>query len=92
MATTVEYVSRVIDGDTFTGDSNKPNVRLKDVNAPELHEPNGVRAKQYLEGLIGRKHVTINTTGTGPYGRRIALVSVDGVDVNQAMRDYLRGL
>ena len=87
---TTEYVTRVIDGDTFTGHPDKTNVRLEGVNAPELHQPNGEKAKGYLQRLIGQKHVTIETKATDRYGRRIAQVWVGQVNVNQAMRDYLK--
>ena len=92
MTSSVEYVTHVIDGDTFTGDPDKPRVRLKDVDAPELTEPGGIRAKQHLESIIGDKYVTINTTGIGRFRRRIAEVSINGVSVNEAMRRYLRSL
>ena len=44
----------------------------------------GQRAGDAVRGLIARGHrVTIQRTGTDPYGRTLALVSVDGVDVGQ---------
>ena len=93
---TREYGSLVIDGDTFAGYRDKNAVRLENVNAPELHEPGGLEAKEYLESLILDKPVTIKTVGTGLHRRRIAKVftetSAGVLDVNEAMRVYVRGL
>ena len=45
----VERVTQIIDGDTFEGDPNKLPIRLKDVYAPELNKPGGLRAKIKLK-------------------------------------------
>lgn len=48
-----EYVTNVIDGDTF--DTKNRLARLADVNAPELDEMGGLEAKRHLERIIGDK-------------------------------------
>ena len=94
-------VMRVIDGDTivvlvdlgFTTFS-KQTLRLYGINAPEMRS-GGEMAKEWLEKQILQKQVTIETIKkkrvggekTGKYGRYLAIVSIDGVDINQVMLD-----
>ena len=86
--TTVEFVTEVIDGDTFKGNYGNPSVRLADFNAPELNTPQGVYAKAYLENLIYGRMVSIETITTDVYGRHIANVKleVENISVNEEMR------
>jgi len=84
------HVVDVIDGDTFTvvGDT----IRLADVDAPELDQPNGVRAKRRLQELIEGKDVEYEEQARDVYGRLVAQVWVGHVDVNATMRTFLRGI
>ncbi len=86
-----DKVTEVIDGDTFKRQSSTKNVRLKNVYAPELGKPGGYAAKRELQRLIDYENVSINETGT-TYDRVEAQVnrSRDGLDVNRAMREFLR--
>ena len=88
MTMTTEFVTRVIDGDTFETNSQEPNVRLADVNTPEQHESGFLTAKRALEALILNKSVQISTDAIGHFGRRIANVWVNGAHVNAAMKRY----
>lgn len=83
-----EYVSNVVDGDTFDTTANEPRVRLDGVDTPERGEPGFENAKRALEGLILNKRVQIQTNSRGYYGRRIADVWVNGIHVNQEMKRY----
>lgn len=58
-------------------------VRLSGINAPESGQAFGQRAKQYLSGLVRRKHVMAEAHKRDRYGRAVATVCVDGTDVGQ---------
>ena len=66
------YVSRVIDGDTFT--TRAETVRIANIQAPEANTVAGRNATAYLRTLIEYKNVILQSHGTGYYGRTIATV------------------
>jgi micrococcal nuclease len=80
-------VIRVTDGDTIVvrarGETIK--IRLAQIDAPESGQPWGSRSRQELAGLVEGKTITIKTTGQDRYGRTVAQIAVDGVDVNRDM-------
>ena len=78
-------VKKVIDGDTFQTERGR-FIRLAEVEAPELEERGGKKAKQELEKLIKGEEVTYEQVGTS-FGRAVARVKVGGKSVNKAMRD-----
>lgn len=86
--TTEEFVTEVIDGDTFRGNYGNPSVRLAGVDVPELGTPEGDSAKTFLEKLIYGELVSIETIATDVYGRHVANVKlvIGNVSVNQAMK------
>ncbi len=88
---TSEYVTRVIDGDTFTTAGQSPSVRLQGVNAPERGQIGHQEATEELTRLILQRQVTIQTKARDVYGRRVADVwrESDGLHVNSAMRAHL---
>ena len=88
---TIEYVTRVIDGDTFTAAGQSPNVRLKGVHAPERGQIGAQEATDELTRLIRHRQVTIQTEAHDVYGRRVAEVwrQSDRLHVNGAMRAHL---
>ena len=88
MSSTYEFVTRVIDGDTFETRNNASSVRLKDVDTPERWEPGFETAKSALENLILRRSVRIVTHARDAYRRRIADVWVNGTHVNEVMKRY----
>lgn len=85
---TNEYVTRVIDGDTFSTRSSTRDVRLEGVDTPEKGEPGFQAAKRALEGLVLNKHVDIETKAHDSYNRRVAQVWVHGRSVNRAMKPH----
>ena len=87
-----EKVTRVIDGDTFETASRKSPVRLANVNAPGLEQPNGAIAKKLLEEIILEKTLEIETVGKDKDNRSIAKVRADGKSVNRAIRKRLHKL
>lgn len=85
-----EFVTRVIDGDTFATASRKKPVRLANVNAPEIDKRGGKTAKNTLEKMIGGEMVSVETVARDIYGRDIARVKVGTRSVNKAMADELK--
>jgi endonuclease YncB( thermonuclease family) len=78
----------VSDGDTLTAldESNtKHKVRLHGIDAPEIGQPFGTKSREALGTLTVRKTATLHLHGRDRYGRDLARVEVDGVDVNVAL-------
>lgn len=92
-------VIRVIDGDTFVGnvhahimDSelvlNNIYFRMLDINAPEKNgktKAAGLAAKAFLEGIILGKIVQVDAHEHDSFGRKLAKVYYQGVDINNLM-------
>ncbi|WCX78433.1 thermonuclease family protein [Pseudomonas aeruginosa] len=90
------------DGDTFsclTAHKDQVRVRLAEIDAPELKQPYGNRARQALSDLVFGKDVTLHIQDLDRYGRTVARVTVRNTDVNAEMvrtgaawvyRDYLK--
>ncbi|MCX7995597.1 MAG: thermonuclease family protein [candidate division WOR-3 bacterium] len=81
-----EKVTEVIDGDTFKTEQGK-TVRLLGINAPELDEPGGDIAKEFLKTLILDKKVQLkkDVTEKDDYGRYLCYVYLDGKFINEEM-------
>lgn len=81
----ISVCTEVVDGDTFnTADGER--IRLEGVNCPEKGQPGWERAKGALERLILNKAVRYEGVARDQWGRLIAQVWVDQVNVNEAMR------
>lgn len=83
-------VVRVIDGDTFVVDYNgrRETVRIAVIDAPEMDTPGGPPARDALTELIGGRTVQLEIDARRPrehYGRLLARVRVDGLDVGDEM-------
>jgi endonuclease YncB( thermonuclease family) len=78
---------RVGDGDTLQVKIQGVvmKFRLAEVDAPELNQPYGERAKRELASLVGKQYLVIVPFDTDRYGRTVAHVWVGGVQVNQEM-------
>ncbi len=73
------FVNEVVDGDTFET-SEGYSIRLADIDAPEIWEPNFFQSFNYLESLIENKTVILdidNETITDQYGRYVCLVYIE---------------
>lgn len=79
-----ETVIEVIDGDTFKI-SDKQNIRLAGLDAPEIQYCFGKESKEALENKILGKKVVIKEPRTDIYRRVVALVYLDGELVNEYM-------
>ena len=67
---------QVVDGDSIRWNSPAGPVdyRLASIDAPELNQPFGQRAKKYLQMILGGKELTAYQTDVDRYGRRVAFV------------------
>lgn len=82
-------VTRVIDGDTFEVDGCSRSIRLADFDAPEKGFPGSATATKKLESLVFGKTVEITKKDIDKYDRIVADVSIDGISVNDEMRNFL---
>ena len=95
-------ILRVVDGDTVSfqaQNGKKLRVRLADIDAPELDQPWGPAAKTALEIWAEGKSGLIEIVDTDRYGRKVAYLYVDDVNMNKRLiseglawvyMDYLR--
>ena len=80
-------VTRVIDGDTIVVESatGPEKIRLAEIDAPESKQPHGQRSSAALTHLILNRHVTIQYSKRGRYGRIIGTVLLAGQNINAHM-------
>lgn len=80
-------VIAVIDGDTVLvlRGAQKVKVRMVDIDAPEKQQPYGRRSRRALCELVCRREVQLDTRAADQYGRLLATLYVDGINVNQEM-------
>ena len=82
------YVVKVHDGDTIiikTVNNTRIKIRLFGIDAPELQQEYGNNSKNYLLNLILNKTVNIEIKDKDQYGRSVALVYLDKLNVNYEM-------
>ena len=79
-----EVVERVIDGDSITilSDGTPVPIRLADIDAPELDQPFGPEARDFLQRLVERQNVRIAPLSGDSYRRVVANVYLSDVYVN----------
>ncbi len=77
----------VTDGDTLTllVDREQVRIRLAQIDAPELNQPYGKKAKTGLSTLAFGKQARVEVADIDRYGRTVGEVFVDGIDVNREM-------
>lgn len=77
-------VIAVIDGDTvlIRRDHRVQKVRLADIDAPEGDQPFGAESQRSLVALVLHKKVQLVTQAVDKYGRLVAHLRVDRLDVN----------
>lgn len=74
----------MIDGDTII--INKVHIRLAGIDAPEMDQPYGKKAKQALWDLCNGKVITAVTYGTVSHDRAVAHCTLpDGRDLSAEM-------
>lgn len=84
------YTGKVIhisDGDTLKilVDHTQLNIRLSDIDAPEMGQHHGGKAKQVLGNFVFGKIVTVAQGSTDLYGRIVGRVYLGNLDVNAWM-------
>lgn len=78
----------VHDGDTITcldGNNQQQQVRLAEIDAPELGQDFGKVSREALASMVFGKTVEVVDDGKDRYGRWIAHVMVNGTDANREM-------
>jgi micrococcal nuclease len=73
------------DGDTveiLTADRKTIIVRLNGIDAPEKDQPYSQKSKESLSKLVFRKQVKLCSFGNDRYGRLLADIYVDSINVN----------
>ena len=87
-------VTRVVDGDTLVAETNngtKLKVRLYGIDAPELAragkpgQPFARESSQYLSAHVRGKTVRLEILDIDRYHRMVAVIWLDGHDVNKEM-------
>jgi len=81
-------VTKVTDGDSlWVTPPGQPGieVRLRDIDAPEICQVWGEEARRALEELVLGRTVLLRITGRDTYGRTLGHVQVEGVDVGRRM-------
>lgn len=91
IAHSAEITGRVVgvnDGDTLTlltADKQQIKVRLSSIDTPEKAQPYGQKSRQALADLTFQKQAVLDAQDRDRYGRTVARVYVDGVDVNRKL-------
>ena len=80
-------VLSVVDGDTVRAvvQGHRVKVRLYGIDAPEKNQPGGSESTEALRRLLNGHRITMQALARDRYGRTVALLSADGVSVNEAM-------
>ena len=90
-------LDRAVDGDTLDLDVDlgfkmafNARFRLVGIDTPEVRGPereDGLKATEWIRERLGDREFTIVTEkdSTGKYGRYLATIFVDGVNVNKEM-------
>ena len=78
----------VHDGDTITcldENNQQQKIRMAEMDAPEIGQDFGKVSRDAMAGMVFGKTVEVMDDGKDRYGRWIAHVSVNGMDVNRQM-------
>ena len=66
-------------------DNRQIKIRLVQIDTPERKQPYGARAKQALSDLIFGKEIFTNVETVERYGRSVARLCVDDLDISAEM-------
>lgn len=78
-------VIKVSDGDTvtiLTPEHQKQRIRLAEIDTPERKQPWGAQAQRALSSRVAGRDISLSVHDIDRYGRVVAVVYVDGRDVN----------
>ena len=73
----------IVDGDTL--DVGQARVRLFDIDAPELSQRGGYKARAHLIRLAGGREVSVSPVDVDCYGRIVARVRCGETDLSRRM-------
>lgn len=79
-------VVRVWDGDSLhllDGAEQRHKIRLADIDAPELEQPQGRICRNRLAEQVLHRRVQANIVDTDPHGRQVAYIRLNGADINR---------
>jgi len=77
-------IVQIVDGDSVTVaiDGEMVRVRLAEIDAPEGKQPFTIRSRQSLSNLCLWVHAELSSINKDQYGRMLARVRCEGIDVN----------
>ena len=77
----------VADGDTIKVLHKKDAVRIRlyGIDTPEKRQAFGNKAKKYTNSLVRGKQVEIDSVTKDRYGRTVAMVFINGTNLNQSL-------
>jgi endonuclease YncB( thermonuclease family) len=82
-------VVRVTDGDSLWLEPSPPGapvqLRLQDIDAPEICQPWGAQAKRALQDLVLNKAVSVRVSGRDTHGRTLGTLYLDSLNVNKSL-------
>ncbi len=81
-------VIKVYDGDTITiinENGEKEKIRLYGINARELQEDYGTKARDYLRELILEKEIKLERLYKDRYNRTVGKIFLNDLDISQEM-------
>jgi micrococcal nuclease len=82
-------VTKVFDGDSLlfqpAGGGKPIELRLKDIDAPEICQPGGTEARDYLQEVVKDKVVRVDTGPADSFGRTLGVLTVDDMNINQRL-------
>lgn len=82
-------VTKVFDGDSLlfqpSGGGKPLELRLKDIDAPEICQPGGTASRDYLQEAVQDKVVRVETGPADAFGRTLAVLTVDDMNLNQRL-------
>ena len=73
------------DGDTVRitdTDGRRHKVRLAYIDAPEIGQAHGIESRDRLRRILSDETVDVQVTDTDRYGREVAYLFSDGLDIN----------
>jgi micrococcal nuclease len=76
-------IIRVIDGDTFVFQTEEGSltIRMNDIDAPERDQPFSKESSDFLKQYL-HKVATLKSSGVDRYSRTLAVLYIDGKDIN----------
>ena len=81
-------VVSVHDGDTVTAidpSNTQHRIRLQGIDAPEVKQPFGTKARERLTALVKGKTVPVMVEGNDRFGRVLARIKVEGRDLGERL-------